>query len=67
VAVVPGSGFRRAALGARVLFRESLSIGINIGEHMTVSATVEHLSNGSFFTEVNNGLTNVGVRLGYKF
>lgn len=53
-------------LGCRWNFHESASLGVNITDNHRVMATVEHISNASICSE-NEGLTNVGVRYGYRF
>ncbi len=65
-AIVPGKP-GRAALGLRVLFRESISVGLQVTKKVSVVATLEHLSHGDVVTPTNNGLTNYGVKVGYKF
>jgi hypothetical protein len=54
------------ALGCNVLFRESASLGFNLTESWRVMGTVEHNSNAGL-CDNNRGLTNAGVRVGYKF
>jgi lipid A 3-O-deacylase len=54
------------ALGCALLFRESASIGFDVTENWRIMATVEHNSNAGL-CDFNRGLTNAGVRLGYKF
>lgn len=54
------------ALGCRVLFRESASLGFDINESWRVMASVEHHSNAGL-CDHNRGLTNYGIRAGYKF
>lgn len=46
-------------------FRESASLGIAVTERMRIIGTVEHMSNANL-CDRNGGLTNAGVRLGYK-
>jgi lipid A 3-O-deacylase len=53
-------------LGCRVLFRESLSGGINLGERSTLSVMLDHISNANL-CDKNEGLESVGVRYGYRF
>lgn len=53
-------------LGCKALFRESASIGYNITAHWRIMATAEHNSNGGL-CDYNRGLTNYGLRIGYKF
>lgn len=55
----------RQQLGCPILFRESASIGLGF-EKFSVLGTIEHLSNAGACSQ-NDGLTNVGVRFGYKF
>lgn len=54
------------ALGSRLLFRESASIGVAFMERHCLLATIEHASNASLGSE-NPGLTSVGIRYGYRF
>lgn len=55
-----------AAMGCRLLFRESLGLGYRLGGGWSVIAAVEHVSNGGFCTR-NRGLTHLGMRVGYQF
>lgn len=55
-----------SALGCSVLFRESASIGFRFAENWSVVGTVEHLSNADL-CDANRGITEAGVRLGYRF
>lgn len=59
---VPG----KLALGCNVMFRESASLGYWLTDTVNLSAMIEHSSNNGYCTS-NNGLTNLGVRLGYAF
>lgn len=59
------AGPNRQALGCPLAFRESGSIGLAF-KQFTVLGTVEHLSNAGLCSQ-NDGLTNFGVRVGYKF
>ena len=59
-----GSGMRR--LGCRVQFHESASLGFDINEKMSVMTTYQHTSNADL-CNYNAGLSNAGVRFGYKF
>lgn len=56
----------KLALGCNVMFRESASLGFRVTDQINVSTTIEHSSNNGY-CDANNGLTNVGVRLGYAF
>ncbi len=55
-----------AAFGCAVNFRESTSLGVALSEQWRMLITVEHMSNAGLCGE-NDGLTNAGVRLGYKW
>jgi lipid A 3-O-deacylase len=52
--------------GCSLMFRESASLGYNINEHVRVMLTVDHISNAGLCDQ-NQGLTNAGVRLGYRW
>jgi hypothetical protein len=54
-------------LGCAVMFRESASIGFDITEQASIMATVEHSSHAGLCGPVNEGITNLGVRVGWKF
>ncbi len=55
------------ALGSRVLFHVPIEIGITIAEKLRLSAYFEHVSNGWLGTSINEGMDNIGGRIGYKF
>jgi hypothetical protein len=52
--------------GCSLNFRESISIGADITNSITVMATVDHMSNANLCDQ-NQGLTNAGVRMGYRW
>lgn len=52
--------------GCTLLFRESASIGVDLTGELRLIATVDHISNAGLCGE-NQGLTNAGVRLGYRW
>ena len=54
------------ALGCTALFRSSASLGYRMTAHWSVMASVEHSSNAGL-CDRNRGLTNTGLRLGYRF
>lgn len=54
------------AYGCRMNFRESASLGYHLSERWDVLATIDHMSNGGICEE-NRGLTDAGLRFGYKF
>lgn len=54
-----------AQYGCRWNFRESASLGFDVDAKWTVLLTVDHMSNANL-CEQNRGLTNAGVRVGYK-
>ncbi len=56
----------RRNLGCRVNFYERFGIGANISDNATVLATYEHMSNADL-CDANEGYSNFGVRVGFKF
>jgi lipid A 3-O-deacylase len=54
------------ALGCHLLFHESATLGFNLTSNWRLMGTVEHSSNAGL-CDYNRGLTNAGVRIGYKF
>jgi hypothetical protein len=60
----------RAALGCRLLFHTGASAGYRIAKRWNVTFTVDHISNGGDVFNLctrNQGLTQLGVRVGYAF
>lgn len=55
------------ALGSRALFHVPIEIGITIAEKLRASVYFEHVSNGWLGTNINEGLDNIGIRVGYVF
>ena len=61
---IPG----RAGMGCAVNFREFGGIGVDIGPNWRVIAGVEHVSHAGVLCKgENDGLTNIGARVGYRF
>lgn len=56
----------KASYGCTLNFRESGSIGFSLSDEWNLLFTVDHMSNGGL-CDKNKGLTNAGVRLGYKW
>ena len=54
------------SLGCTLLFHEAASIGVQLTENASIMATIEHASNANLCLD-NRGLTNMGIRLGWKF
>jgi lipid A 3-O-deacylase len=54
----------RKDLGSHVLFREGLDVGYWIMEKTNVSLYLDHISDAGLTTH-NDGLTNLGVRVGF--
>ncbi len=52
--------------GCRVNFRESAGLGFNLSEHWDMLIEVDHMSNAGLCSE-NRGLTNAGIKFGYKW
>lgn len=57
---------RRKSLGSPVLFRLGTALGYNITEKVNISVQFEHMSN-AYIANPNEGMDNVGLRLGYRF
>lgn len=56
----------QARLGCSPLFRESASLGYRLTEAWSLMVTIDHVSNGGL-CKANDGLTNIGAKLGYTF
>jgi len=56
----------RKSLGSPVLFRVGGALGYNLTEKVNISIQYEHMSN-AYICNPNEGMDNVGVRLGYRF
>lgn len=57
---------KRKSLGSPVLFRLGTAVGYNLTEKINVSVQFEHMSN-AYIANPNEGMDNVGLRLGYRF
>jgi len=57
-------GYR--SMGCRVQFYERFGVGADLGENLSATLTYEHTSNAELCS-ANAGLSNLGVRLGWKF
>ncbi len=62
----PDANTDRPNLGARVLFREGLDVGVFFGPH-SLALHGSHLSNGGVFAKENDGMNLLGIRYGYRF
>ncbi len=66
------NGIRDGALapardvGCNVLFHEQLSVGYDISDNADIMLTGEHSSSANLCTP-NRGLSNIGIRFGWKF
>ena len=52
--------------GCRALFRLSADLGYRLTERVSVSAHIAHISNAGL-CQVNEGLDQTGIRIGYRF
>lgn len=57
----------RIDMGCHVTFRESAGLGYRFSEHFDLLASIEHASHANLCDEANEGVTEIGVRLGYRF
>ena len=53
-------------LGSRALFRESVELGYQFTSALSLSLFLDHISNADLARH-NQGLTNFGLRTGYRF
>jgi cob(I)alamin adenosyltransferase len=57
-----------ASYGCVVNFREGASLGYEFAPHLRVMAIIDHMSNAGLCNpNPNRGLTNAGIRLGYRW
>ena len=54
-------------MGCALTFRELGGFGYQFNDNWDLIASIEHVSHATFCTHINPGLTQVGVRIGYKF
>ena len=54
-------------LGCRVLAYERADLGVNLSEHWSAMLTMEHSSHAALCGADNQGINELGVRVGYKF
>lgn len=57
----------RITIGCPVTFRESAGVGYQFTNNISLLANVEHISHANLCGDGNPGLTDFGVKLGYKF
>jgi hypothetical protein len=55
------------AVGCRVLFRESVGLGLELGPHWRVIGGIDHSSHANLCGSDNDGLTHIGGNIGYRF
>ncbi len=56
----------RKSLGSHVLFREGLDLGYRVNSFLSFSGFIDHSSNAGLANR-NEGITNAGGRIGFKF
>lgn len=56
----------RKSLGSPVLFRLGAALGYRLTDNWNLSVQYEHMSN-AYIANPNEGMDNVGLRLGYRF
>ncbi|MDH7805379.1 acyloxyacyl hydrolase [Agrobacterium tumefaciens] len=62
-----GPGETGAEFGCRVLFHEYAAIGYRFNSNWNISTQIEHASHANLCDGPNDGLTRVGLMVGYKF
>jgi hypothetical protein len=63
----PNRPVPREALGSRILFEPEVAVGVQVGERISVEASLVHMSHATLFDGHNPGIDNVGLRLNYRF
>lgn len=56
----------RRKYGCRVNFYERFGIGVNVSDNVTATIAYEHMSNAGL-CEFNAGISNLGLKMGWKF
>ncbi|MDS7597320.1 acyloxyacyl hydrolase [Agrobacterium tumefaciens] len=62
-----GPGETGPEFGCRALFHEYAAIGYRFDSNWNISAQIEHASHANLCDGPNDGLTRVGLMVGYKF
>jgi len=57
----------REAFGSRILFEPEVAVGVELGERLSVEASLVHMSHATLLDGHNPGIDNIGVRLNYRF
>ncbi|MDP4708469.1 MAG: acyloxyacyl hydrolase [Rickettsiaceae bacterium] len=57
---------KKRALGSNILFRESLSAGFRFDTTQSLTIIIDHMSSADI-SKPNPGLTDIGIRYGYRF
>jgi len=57
---------KKRALGSKLLFRESFSIGYLIDKTHSISIMIDHISSADI-KKPNPGLTDIGIKYGFRF
>jgi len=56
----------KTSFGCTLNFRESVAIGVELSERLRMQLSVDHMSNAGL-CDRNDGLTNGGLRFGYRW
>jgi lipid A 3-O-deacylase len=65
--VTPRAPQPERAFGSRILFEPEIAVGVELGERVSVEASLVHMSHATLLDGHNPGIDNVGVRLNYRF
>jgi lipid A 3-O-deacylase len=57
---------KKRALGSKLLFRESFSIGYLFDKNHSIALIIDHISSADI-RKPNPGLSDIGIRYGYRF
>lgn len=61
-----GAAPGRKNFGCQINFYERFGVGMHVSDNVTATLTYEHTSNNGW-CQANDGLSNFGLRLGWKF
>lgn len=66
ISAPPSEQQTRKSLGSNILFREDLDLGYRLDPRWSIALSYNHISNADLATR-NEGLNDVGLRVGYRF
>lgn len=55
------------AVGSNITFHEEIGLGYRVTNNIDLILTAEHISHAGWFGKHNSGVSDLGVRIGYRF